>query len=179
MVRRRSLLNKRTSTMSWEEAVYLTALGGKPRPADEAPGAPCRGRVSVPIVLCWWCREYHSPDEVQACMVLPRKSATADSCQLSTSNALVAGQWGQFPALWEFLTASVYPDGVSRKTGRLSVSFESGLIRLSLTDDETGQYASLNGRNLDDLFLNVELGLSENTLSWKASRYTSGRKQRS
>jgi len=164
--------------MSWEEAVYLTALGGKPRPDSDPPTTPARGRVPVPSVLCWWCREYHSPAEVEKCMVLPRKAAVADGSPSSTSNALVAGQWQQFPALWEFLTASVFPDGGSRKTGRLSVSFESGAMRLSLTDDETGQYASLSGRNMDDLFLSMEIALADGTLTWKASKYTSSKSRR-
>jgi len=178
MVRKRLWVNKRTSSMSWAEAVYLTALGGKHRPDGDPPTTPARGRVPVPLVLCWWCREYHPPAEVEKCMVLPRKVAAADGSPSSTSSALVAGQWSQFPELWAFLTATVFPDGGSRKTGRLSVSFESGAMRLSLTDDETGQYASLSGRNLDDLFLDLELRLAEGTLPWKASRYTSAKRSR-
>ncbi len=174
--RRRHVLNKRSVEMSWEEATLLTALGGKPRPDAWHPDQPVRGRVVIEEVLCCFCRNYHHPDEVNKCMVLPRKTAAVEGSQSSTSNALDAGQWKLFPELWEFLTASVFPDGASRRTGRLSVSFESGAIRLSLTDDETGQYASLSGRKLDDLFLDLEVRLAEGSLPWKASRYASRNK---
>ncbi len=173
MVRKGRYLNKRSAGMSWEEAVYLTALGGKPRPDSWSAGQAVPGRVVITEVLCCFCRERHTPEEVLKCMVLPRKAAAAENSPSSTLNALDAGQWKLFPELWEFLTASVFPDGASRKTGRLSVSFESGAIRLSLTDEETGQYASLSGRKLDDLFLDLELRLAEGSLPWKASRYAS------
>ncbi len=173
MRRRRGALNKRSVEMTWEEATLLTALGGKPRPDAWHPDQPVRGRVVVEEVLCAFCRDYHHPDEVEKCMVLPRKTAAVESSQSSMSSALDAGQWKLFPELWAFLTTSVFEDGASRRTGRLSVSFESGALRLSLTDEETGQYASLSGRRLDDLFLDLELRLAEGSLPWKASRYAS------
>ena len=157
--------------MGIAEAISLTALGGKVRPAfRESDGRPLPA-VTVRRILCWWCREYHSPEEVDACMALPRKIAGAENSQSSTSNVLDAGPLKQFSELWGFLTATSYPDGVKRRTGRLSVSFESGLLGLLLTDDETGQYAFLNGRNLDDLLAEAELRLADGSLTFKASKW--------
>jgi hypothetical protein len=46
------------------------------------------------------------------------------------------------------------------------------MLGLSLHDEETGQYAFLNGRSLDGLLEEVELRLSDGSLSWRASRFT-------
>lgn len=156
--------------------VALTAIGGKVRD-------PCWDRdgrqhlaVRVVKVLCWWCRTYHPPEEVERCMALPEKRATANGSASSMSSASAKGLLEPFVELWAFLTASTYPDGRKRRTGRLSVSFESGLLGLLLTDDETGQYAFLNGRSLDDLLLEVESRLADGSLAWRPSRYN-GRKK--
>jgi hypothetical protein len=78
----------------------------------------------------------------------------------------------QFSELWAFLTQSTYEDGTRRKTGRLSLSCDVDMLGLSLHDEETGQYAFLNGRSLDGLLEEVELRLSDGSLSWRASRFT-------
>jgi len=157
--------------MGMTEAIHLTALGGKVRPAfRESDGRPLPG-VVVRRILCWWCREYHSPEEVEACMTLPRKIAGAENSQSSTSSVLDAGPLKQFSELWAFLTATAFPDGAKRRTGRISVSFESGLLGLLLTDEETGQYAFLNGRSLDDLLAEAELRLGDGSLTFKASKW--------
>jgi len=151
--------------------VALTRVGGKVRePCWDRDGKP-HPAVRVVKVLCWWCRTYHPPDEVRACMALPRKVAPADGKDTSLSSSLDAGQWKSFPELWAFLTTTSFEDGAKRKTGKLSLSSESGMLGLLLTDAETGQYAFLNGRNLDDLLAEAELRLGDGSLSWRASKY--------
>jgi len=149
----------------------MTRLAGKvrepfqPRDGRDTPG------VQVVKLLCWWCRTMHPPEEVEECMALPEKRATAENSSSSTSSALDAGQLKQYTELWDFLTATSYPDGRKRQTGRLSLSFESGLLGLLLQDDQTGQYAFLNGRAIDDLLLEVEGRLADGSLSWRPSKY--------
>jgi len=153
------------------DPVGLTRLGGLVRePFQERDGKP-HPAVRVVSVLCWWCRERHSPDEVAACMALPRKVAPVEGSETSSSSSLAAGQWKSFPELWDFLTTTSYPDGAKRKTGKLSLSCESGLLGLLLTDAQTGQYAFLNGRSLDDLLAEAELRLGDGSMSWRASKY--------
>jgi hypothetical protein len=178
MGKRWSGVNRRSAVMTWQEAVFLTALGGKPRPDFTPRDGRDSPAVKVISVLCCFCREYHSPAEVDQCMVLPRKAASVESSVSFTSNALAAGPLKPFPGLWGFLTATCFEDGTSRKTGRLSVSFASGNLALLLTDDETAQYACLNGRNLDDLLADAELRLETGTVPWRPSRYQ-GRGKRS
>jgi hypothetical protein len=109
-------------------------------------------------------------------MALPRKVAAANGSTSSTSNALDAGLLKQYSEVWAFLTQSAFEDGLKRRTGRISVSCESDMLGLLLTDDETGQYAFLNGRKLDDLLTEAELRLSDGSLSWRPSRYGSRKK---
>lgn len=170
MVNRRTL-DKRTSCMSDEEARRLTALGGvvRPycwsRPARDLPG------VRVLEVLCFNCGYYHHPDGVLTCMALPRKSASVENSPSSTSSALDAGLLRQYSEIWGFLTSTAYEDGTSRRTGRLSLCFESGILKLSLNDEETGQYACLSGRQMDGILTEVELRLADGTMPWRASQY--------
>jgi len=151
--------------------VALTAIGGKVRDPCWDRDGRAHPAVRVVKVLCWWCRTFHPPEEVEPCMALPRKVAPAAGSETSSSSSLDAGPLKSSPELWAFLTATSYPDGAKRKTGKLSLSSESGLLGLLLTDAETGQYAFLNGRSLDDLIAEAELRLGDGSLSWRASKY--------
>jgi hypothetical protein len=104
-------------------------------------------------------------------MALPRKAATASNSESSTSKQLDAGPLEQYSELWAFLTQTTFPDGVKRLTGKISLSCESGLMGLLLTDTETGSYAFLNGHGVTDLLTEAELRLSDGSLNWRASRY--------
>jgi len=110
-------------------------------------------------------------------MAFPTVPVPAGNSGSSTSSVLDAGLFKQYPELWDFLTTSTLPDGASRQTGRLSVCFESGVLKLSLTDDHTRQYASLSGRAMDDLLTEVELRLSDGSLPWRPSSFTKGRRK--
>jgi len=156
-----------------EEAVRLTALGGVVRdyfkPRDQRPFV----RVAIGDILCWWCRERHSPEGVDECMALPRKVAGAGGSGSSMSNVLDAGLLTPYSELWDFLTATTFPDGTKRRPGKISLSCESGLLGLLLTDCENDQYAFLSGRSPTVLLEEAELRLSDGSLSFKASKYPS------
>lgn len=104
-------------------------------------------------------------------MAFPTVPAPAGGSQSSMSSALDAGLLKGYPELWDFLTTSALPDGSTRLTGRLSVSFESGVLKVSLTDDQTRQYVCMSGRRLDDLLTEIELRLADASLPWKPSFY--------
>lgn len=152
-------------------ALRMLTLGGKVREPFRDRDGRLEPGVEIRRVLCWWCRTYHDPAEVTACMALPEKKATAESSTSSTSSVSAPGLLSQFTELWAFLTATSYPDGRSRMTGRISLSFDAGLLGLLLQDDQTGQYAFLNGRGLDDLLLEAETRLADGSLAWRASRF--------
>jgi len=158
------------------DSFYLTALGGKVRPYFRDRDGNALPGVVITEILCWWCREKHSPDEVEKCMVLPRKSALANGSQSSTSRSLVAGPLSEYSELWAFLTSRMHPDGESRTTGCLSLSCDVDLLKMSLQDEETGQYACLTGTDLTTLLTEIELRLGDGSLAWRPSRYKRSRK---
>ncbi len=123
--------------------------------------------------LCFWCEDEKWGMRGDSCMVLPRKIAGAENSSSSTSSALVAGPLEPYSEIWAFLTRTTYEDGTTRRTGRLSLSFESGMLGLLLNDTETGQYAFQNGSSLQDLLETTELRLTDGSLPWKASKYPS------
>jgi len=123
--------------------------------------------------LCYWCEGDKWGVGVKACMVLPRKIAGAGNSSSSTSSALAAGLLEPYSEIWAFLTQTAYEDGSTRRTGRLSLSCESGTLGLLLNDMETGQYAFLNGHSLQEMLETAELRMADGSLPWKASKYPS------
>lgn len=126
--------------------------------------------------LCYWCELEKWGDKESLLLPLPRRSAGAGNSGSSTSRPLAAGLLLQYSELWAFLTTQRFEDGTKRLTGSLSLSCASGILGLSLSDTETGQYAFLQGNDLDVLLLEAEGRLGDGTMPWKASRYP-GRKK--
>ncbi len=169
------VVKRRSACMTDEEIAELRARA-REHALDIAKANAVWKEPVLPVrVLCWWCRSYHSPAEVEKCMSLPERRATAEPSALSTSNSLAAGLLSQYSELWAFLTQTSYPDGRRRQTGRLSLSCESSGLRMSLTDEQTGLYASLTSRSLDDLLLAIETGMAANDLPWRESKYSPGK----
>lgn len=127
--------------------------------------------------LCFWCEVERWGENGGMPLAFPTVAANAAGSASSTSSALDAGPLKPFPELWDFLTTSTLPDGGKRLTGRLSVCFESNVLRLSLTDDHTRQYATLCGRDLSDLLTEAELRLVDGSLPWRPSGFVKGKKK--
>lgn len=171
MVYSRRVVKRRPASLTPEEWDNIVAGRIKWPPAGDAGSAEPDDLPADRTILCWWCREYHRASEVKGCMGLPMKKATQGNSTSSTSSVLVPGLLAAFSEIWAFLTATSYPDGSKRRTGRLSLSCESGQLKLSLSDDETAQYICLSSTSLDDALLAAEVGMAEGTLSWRESKY--------
>lgn len=104
---------------------------------------------------------------------LPRKTDPVTGTSTSSSGALAPGWLSGLPEIWAFLTSTVFPDGSKRQPGKLSFSYGSGVITLSLTDVETNLFVSRSSRDMNEVLLGVEQGLLDSTLDWKASKYPS------
>jgi hypothetical protein len=169
------VLKRRPASLTDEEWLDLLTTPFRDRGYFRDRDGVEEGRVQTPTVLCPWCRCRHSPGEVEACMALPRKTATVESSGSSTLSVLDAGPLTSFCELWAFLTLTSYPDGTKRATGKISLSCESGLLGLSLQDVETGQYGFLQGRSLQGLLEEVELRLDDGSLPWRPSKYGQGK----
>lgn len=168
---------KRSASMSWVEAVYLTALGGKPRPDAWRDGAPVPGRVVVDRVLCARCRLYHHPDGVVQCMALEKPVVSCGEDSTSSSTVKMPAWLSQFPELWEFLSKPLYKDGAQRQLGKVSLCLVSGGVQITLTDPSSSTYCSRQYKSLEDGLLELEVGLDRGTLSWRASGPLRGKKR--
>jgi hypothetical protein len=132
----------------------------------------CSDLAVTPPDRFWSARpDYPSLPEVGLCMVLPRRSQSNETKRSSSSAALVPGVFKELPELWAFLTASTYPDGGKRKTGRLSFSFDAGNVVLSLNDPESNQYVTLSGLSVPDLLETAELKMVADELAWRKSKF--------
>ncbi len=159
----------RSVAMTYEEAVFLTALGGKSRPSAPETGAPPLGRAPIPRVLCWWCREYHDPAEVEKCMALERPQPVAEGGSTSSLTVKMPPWLQQFPELWEFLSKLSYKDGAPRQTGKITLQLVSEGIQVSLTDPSSSAYCCRRFKSLDDALVELELALESGMISWRPS----------
>jgi hypothetical protein len=156
--------------------LYAEAMWRPPLFVGPLPELP-RGRVYWAI-LCMHCRGWHPAHEVELCMAVPERRATIEGTASSSSIASVGKLLSDYPEVWDFLTASQTPSGRQREPGRLSLSYESGQLRLSLTDPHSGLYASLNGSTLEELLLAFEVGLASGKLPWRPSSYGQSKPKR-
>jgi hypothetical protein len=170
------VVKRRSACMTDEEILSLRAAAKRWSAHFQARDGFTSSPVDVRTVLCPYCRERHQPAGVDACMALPRKSANADSSGTSTLKSLDAGPLSQYSELWAFLTAVTFPDGALRRTGRISLSCDKGMLGLLLTDDETSSYAFLNGTQVTELLEEAELRLADGTLSFRPSKWTKGKR---
>lgn len=111
-------------------------------------------------------------------MPLPRPAPQTDRNGSSSSAVSTPGLLSEFPELWAFLTLSAFPDGSRRQTGRMSFSYASGTVTVSLTDTHTGTYVCRTGKSPDDALQALESGLRTESLDWMASRYSGARRSR-
>lgn len=176
MSRKRGL-NKCPACLTIAECQYLTSLGRKVRePFRDRDGRLCPG-VVVRSVLCWWCRERHSPDEVEKCMAIERPAALKGGGSTSCSTAKMPPWLSQYPELWEFLSKPSYRDGTPRQLGKISLGWSSDGIQVTLTDPSSSGYCSRHYPSLDDALGALEIGLVDQSLSWRASGPPKGKRR--
>jgi len=168
-MKRRATVYECTACGVLTPEVLLSSLGGKVREPFRARDGSLAPGVRIMRVLCWWCRTFHPPEEVESCMKIPSRSAHQNGDGGSSSSALVPGLLAQYSELWAFLLGTDTVTGALRKSGSLSLKCSSALLGLTLNDAETGQYCFLQGRNLDDLLLMAEAGLGDGSLPWRVS----------
>jgi len=165
----RRVVKRRPASLTHEEWLQVIERGKLPCPDFRSRDGGAPPRVTVERVLCWWCRTFHSPEEVESCMKIPERRASAQSGGGSSSSALDAGPLAGCSELWAFLQGIDTVTGASRLPGSMSLKLQSGLLALTLNDQETSQYVFLQGRSLGDLLLMVEAGLADGSLPWRES----------
>lgn len=76
----------------------------------------------------------------------------------------------QMPALLEFLTLTVYPDGSVREPSSLIVLIEGGRFKVCLNDRGEGRTLWRTGDTLEDALLSLEEPLQLGEADWRTSR---------
>jgi len=172
----RPVRKKRSACLTDEELANLQAAARlhaadiqKANTIWQAPVVPDR-------ILCWWCRAYHRPDEVEQCMALHRPLPPASSNGTSSSSAKMGSLLAEFSEVWEFLSSTRYADGAQRQTGQFSLRCEHNGLRGTLTDPSSSSYCSLTMESLDELLLAFEIGLKANSLDWRKSSFSKGKR---
>jgi hypothetical protein len=174
----RRVVKRRPARLTDSEWLEVWERGKLPRehfrPRDGCGDPPAR----IDRILCWWCRDFHSPDEVAACMALPRPVVANGQDLHSTLSAKIPPWLSQFPELWEFLSRPSYKDGAPRTVGKITLGLSSDGIQVTLTDPSSSAYCSRHYPSLEDALLALEVGLSENSLTWRASGPQRGKSRR-
>lgn len=80
----------------------------------------------------------------------------------------------KFPALMEFLTESLWPDGESRVTGSLTVFLQDGMLKACVADKDQELVAFVAGVGLTSLLRALEEGLVGDGLDWRRPRESGG-----
>jgi len=82
----------------------------------------------------------------------------------------------RFPALFEHLTASRYPDGSARRTCSLSVFCEDASWKACLNDRDQNLVLFVTESRFDTLLEGLELLLQEEFPPWRKSKGATGGK---
>lgn len=76
----------------------------------------------------------------------------------------------QFPAVYEYLTSTVYPDGSVRRTSSISVFVEDGLWKAALNDRDQDLVLFVAESSFQALLEALELLLQEDQVPWRKSK---------
>lgn len=81
------------------------------------------------------------------------------------------------PALWEFLTVTLWEDGAERKPGTLYLFVDNGRWKVMLKDVDAGRVAFFGAETWAALLKGLEAGLQASSLDWRVDRKPTGRRQ--
>ena len=81
----------------------------------------------------------------------------------------------QLPALLEFLTSHVWPDGSARQTGTALLLVDEGRVKVCLSDRDQGLVLFVTAPSLVDAVSTAEDALRSPDADWRPSRASRGR----
>lgn len=112
---------------------------------------------------------------------MPLKKPSVTSGQSSTMpNGESLGTWGKrYPAVCEFLSASVWEDGSSRELGSLILFWarEDGYWRVCLNCKDSSRVCFVSGDSPEAALANAQKGLESDRLDWRASKGPGGKRR--
>lgn len=79
---------------------------------------------------------------------------------------------GEFPALYEYLTATRHPTGAERVTSTVTVFAESGLLKAVVKDRDAAATLWASGSTWEGLLASLEDKLRDPLSDWREDRNT-------
>lgn len=98
---------------------------------------------------------------------IKRQASSNGSPGKVSSGKLLTG----WPALLEFLSMSVLPDGTRRALGKMSLWVEGNVWKARLNDTETAQVLFLSAMTPDDLLAALDVTLETGKGDWQHDQF--------
>lgn len=78
------------------------------------------------------------------------------------------GEFGQrWPAVWEYISADQWEDGVLRQTSTLQIFVDRGSVKVAMKDREAGKICFCAGRDVQEALDALESALRGGTAEWR------------
>jgi hypothetical protein len=172
----RRVVKRRPASLTGEEWLLVIERGKQPRPMLESLDARYFPPVDVyDLVLARELEQLRWRTE-QLCMAMQEPTVPKKGEGSFTSSASRGELLSQFSELWAFLSGTTYASGKQRLTGSLSVSLASEGVKVTLMDPTSGTYCTRVGNSLDDVLMQLELGLADATLKFLPSNFAKPKK---
>jgi hypothetical protein len=89
----------------------------------------------------------------------------------SSSPLCPSGEWPiLYPALYEFLTLTVWEDGSMRQCGSLTLFVDQSLWKCCLSDKDGHRVAFVSGGSVEGVLQAAEGGIVRSELDWREAR---------
>jgi hypothetical protein len=86
------------------------------------------------------------------------------------------GWAGAHPRLFEHLTQTAWPDGTTRQTSSLTIFVDGGQFKAVLKDKDEELCLWMAALAFEDIFVGLELALSDERTVWRLDRAANGGK---
>jgi len=109
-----------------------------------------------------------------ACMAMKKPTSTAPT-RLGSSEDHCAFS-SKHPMLWEWMTEEKWDDSSRRLLPSLTVFVEDGSLKVCLNDKALQRVCFVSVRSVDAIWMEIEEGLTLDSLDWRKSKGQSQRK---
>lgn len=100
-------------------------------------------------------------------MAFVRRPSESDNARAAGDGSGDPDFAGQYPALYEYLSLSEFPEGGRRETATLMVLMEDGLYKACLNDRANDRSAWVSGDTFDRVLIRLEAILATDTAEWR------------
>jgi hypothetical protein len=153
----------------WEEVLCREHRGQNGR-ALTACGLKTGRLYDCTFLASEWVRAFDPTQWEDYCLSFLNRQRVADSSG-ETGGTLTDREFADtYPALVEYLSARVFPDGTRRETSTMTVMVENGLFKVCLSDRQLGQVLWASSSTYSDLLLVLEAMLEGSNADWRRAK---------